>query len=320
MSLQPLATFLVAALVSALVSYPVLHLLTALKSRQTVSEHLGETHQVKQGTPTMGGLIIIPGLAIGLLGLGAGWWLALLGFALIGFIDDFVVPRMLKGKRGLGWKQKLAMELIFAVGAAYLCFGSQWDQVAGASFLILFCANAYNFADGLDALAGGLLLSLGIGLWVILGMLGQPQAGIFAAAVGAALPFLWFNAPPAKVFMGDVGALSIGAVLGLGIWQAGAGLAVSEPTYAIVAMLALAAILIVELVPVPLQILSVKLRGKRMFLRTPIHHAFEHVGIPETTIVWRFLIVQAVMSAFAVLMAYLALRSGGGEIWPFLMD
>lgn len=287
--------------VSALLAAPVLRVLIALKSRQTVSQHL-PGHQVKSGTPTMGGLIVVLGLTAAILAtpaLDRALLVLVLGFAAIGFLDDFVVPRLWPGKRGLGWKEKLILQFAAAGGWVWLAgAASAGAAVAlGAGFVVLFWANAYNFADGLDGLAAGL------GIWIALGVaacafvIGMPSLALVALALVAAMvPFAFLNAPPAKVFMGDVGSLPIGALLGALL----VGLVVVEPRPLVwIAAGLLSLMMAVELVPVPLQILSVKLRKKRLFPKTPIHHAFEDAGWPETRIVSGFVLAQLVLSAVA---------------------
>lgn len=324
---------MIAFIASAISAYPMYRLLLLTKSRQTVSEYLPE-HQGKQGTPTMGGLIILVGVVAALIAQLAMYPLVedseiaqaptiyvaillLIGFAFIGFADDFVVPRLIKGKRGLGWKQKIAMQVVFAALGAGLLF--RWDlgwQFWISLVVILFFANAYNFSDGLDGLAGSLLLTLGLGLAALATHSGASidVKVLIAALMAAVIPFLFLNAPPAMVFMGDVGALPIGACLGLVIAElltrgAMANLA-NGPAVMVLPAIVVSLIMIAELLPVPLQILSVKIRGRRLFTRTPIHHAFEAKGWPETRIVWAFALTQLVLSG-AALYAYLRLLEIG---------
>lgn len=298
------AYFWVPFLVSAVAAYPVLGMLRAMKSRQTIYEHAPETHQVKQGTPTMGGIIILCGLLAGLLMFPRPWWAAfvlVLGFALIGFLDDYVVPRVYNTKRGLGWKQKFVAEVVVAVGGLLTLTQRPSDLVVG-TLVILFCANAYNFADGLDGLAGSTLLGFVAGLGCIGVLVGVPTVlAMCLVLAGATLPFLFLNAPPAKVFMGDVGSMPLGALLGLlvlGLWSTNP----SVPRAVVLAVLGL--MLVVELVPVPLQVGYYKLTKKRLFPFTPIHHAFEKKGWKETRVVATFAIAQLVFSALAVSLAW----------------
>ena len=302
--LQILAlVFWTAFAVAAILAKPVLATLLGLNSRQTVSVHAPEGHQKKQGTPTMGGIIVVAGALAAMLVTGYRDFAAValfVGFALIGFVDDFVVPRRFVGKRGLGWKQKILMQLAVAIGAALLARTSPLG-VALIVFVVLFFSNAFNFADGLDGLAGTLLLGLAGGL-LVLGYLGDMRIVWIVplvALLGAIVPFLFVNAPPAKVFMGDVGSLPIGAVLGYVVAEFALGYRSPDGRLSAVGVLPLVAIsgvMAAELIPVPLQILSVKLRKKRLFPYTPIHHAFEKAGWPETRVVFHFALVQLLLS------------------------
>jgi phospho-N-acetylmuramoyl-pentapeptide-transferase len=319
LSLRELASlgdvFFVSFVVAAISAWPIYKLLLAWKSRQTVSQYAPEGHQAKQGTPTMGGLIILAGAFAGVAfyGLSAsqtyliGPSLVLIGgFGLIGFVDDFVVPRLWANKRGLGWKQKIVMQVAVALLAAWLLAGRHGDalQLATCVFIILFFANAYNFSDGLDGLAGSLLLTLGIGIAAVtvhgqLSLSLEPLV-VLASLMAATIPFLFLNAPPAKVFMGDVGSLPIGACLGLLFVVLTSTDADQEKVMTIWPAVILSLIMVAELVPVPLQILSVKLRKKRLFPYTPIHHAFEKAGWPETKVVWMFALAQLTLSGLAL--------------------
>ncbi len=292
--------------VSGLLAGPILQTLLRLNSRQTVSEYAPEGHQKKQGTPTMGGLIIVAGALAAMAISGYRDFAALtllVGFALIGFVDDFVVPRVYVGKRGLGWKQKIMMQFAVALGAALLTRGNL-AQVGWIFFAVLFYSNAYNFADGIDGLAGTILLGLGGGL-LALGLLGEARTATLvplAALLGGVVPFLFLNAPPAKVFMGDVGSMPIGAVLGYVVARFALGLssggAWTGPV--LLPLLVISLVMAVELIPVPLQILSVKLRKKRIFPYTPIHGAFEKAGWPETRVMFMFALAQFVLAALAI--------------------
>lgn len=306
-----------AALVSLLSSSaaaPIVYrALLAAKSRQTVSQHLPE-HAAKQGTPTMGGLIVLIGLAAGM---SATWQpvmlpaLVIVGvFALVGFLDDFLVPRLWPGTRGLGWAQKLILQLLGTVIPLATWQSLDLVPLAIATFLILFFSNAYNFADGLDSLAGGFGLIWALGMIAISGAAFSQVAGqdalnaILASLAAGFIPFLWLNAPPARVFMGDVGALPIGALMGWCVslpWLAEEFVWHASPATTIAVGLAVFGILLVELVPVPLQILSVKLRKKRLFaFKTPIHHGLQDAGWPETQIAWRFHLLQIGLTLIAL--------------------
>ena len=303
-------------------------LLVAMKSRQTVSQFAPEGHQVKQGTPTMGGLIILVGFLGGLPFVKSNVSLIPIAvlvflFALIGFVDDFVVPRMMPGKRGLGWKQKILMQVVAAIGPLLLGGYTSASAIAIGTIAILFFANAYNFCDGLDGLSGTLLLGLLLGLYGLshswdLITLATPLLFLW---LGAIIPFLYWNAPKAKVFMGDVGSLPIGAFLA-GYWfltvgqpdvirDTAAGVKLLPvyqqiPITLLVAIVVWSLMMVAELVPVPLQIASVKLRKKKIFPYTPIHHAFEKAGWPETRVVFVFAICQLIFSMAAITIAALS--------------
>jgi phospho-N-acetylmuramoyl-pentapeptide-transferase len=329
-----LTPFWIAFGVSALLAWPIYRLLLRLRSRQTIDAFAPESHQVKQGTPTMGGLIIAAGfvaaVAAAQLFPPAEVWgtpanrilpqalLVFLGFAIIGFLDDFVVPRA-TGKRGLGWKQKILLEIGVAGVAVWLLYGTLGLPFWVALFLVLFVSNAYNFSDGLDGLAGSLLLGLVAGLLALVqadAMFLPESAVILTALLGAVLPFLILNAPPAKVFMGDVGSLPIGAVIGLVV--AATFMPAWPPEYVgtgkyplvrwdlALPLLLIGFVMIAELVPVPLQVFWYKLTKRRLFPMTPIHHTFEKIGWPETRVVWIFAIVQLLLSI------------GGVSLWHLL--
>ncbi len=309
--IDPYLGFWIAFFVSAVLALPIRNVLIGLKSRQTVSEFVPE-HAQKQGTPTMGGLIVVAGVLAAL-----GFFMArgeahavwpllplIIGFAAIGFLDDFVVPRRFANKRGLGWKQKLILE--FAVAAAVVAFApatTLWQKAIWA-LLIVSYSNAYNFVDGMDGLAGGVALFFLPGL-AYLGWTANVGGPLWLSAIltGALVPFLFLNAPPAKLFMGDVGSLPIGASIGSMV----ASIVFRENAggnfNVVIALLVLSGVMIAELVPVPLQIASVKLRKKRLFLMTPIHHAFQKKGVPETRVVWGFILVQLLLTAIVITLA-----------------
>ncbi|MBV6457180.1 MAG: Phospho-N-acetylmuramoyl-pentapeptide-transferase [Fimbriimonadaceae bacterium] len=298
----PGVVLIFAAAAGLFVSWPVMWMLRAMKSRQTISQYAPEGHQKKQGTPTMGGLIV-------LLAVGAAFsqWpqglsvplLLLIGFAVIGFVDDYLWPKLKPGSRGLSWKPKLVLQLV-AAWVPLVLWGNIGDwKLAALAILIVAFANAFNFADGLDGLAGGLLAIIG-GAFALIGMLSgnDPLVIEGAACAGGAVAFLFWNSPPARVFMGDVGSLPLGALIG---WMAIESMTPGARDSAnLVTPLVLSGVLLAELVPVPMQILAVKTLKRRIFPATPIHHSFEVKGWPESRIVWTFLLVQVLLAAVAV--------------------
>jgi len=291
---------IVTGLVTAVIGLPTFLLLRRLGVSQKISEYVPE-HSEKHGTPTAGGLMMLlaafavwglativgdwdprPPAAVGL------WFTLISGFALIGFLDDVVLPR-LTSKRGLGWVPKLILQFVVAVPVCWtyleLYGGATWlaahgiEDIVVSSIIVVGVANAVNFTDGMDGLAGGVMVLAAIGLFM-----GGGDAFFCAVLAGCALGFLVYNAPPARLFMGDTGSLMLGA---------GFGFALLAQPQASPWLLVLLAVLVAELVPVPLQILWVKLFKRRLFLRTPIHHAFQHAGVPERRVVGGFLVVQA---------------------------
>ncbi|MGV3616714.1 MAG: hypothetical protein ACO1SV_15410 [Fimbriimonas sp.] len=331
--------FLYGLIPAAVLAWPVYRALLALKARQTVSQHVAE-HAHKQGTPTMGGLMILCGLIPS-----AAWvtmagdenrfgmrtegiLILIIGYALIGFVDDFVVPRLLKGKRGLGWGQKLLLQIGVATIAGMMLSPISGLALAFGVFCVLFFSNAYNFTDGLDWLAGTVLLALASGGAYMAYLLGAPEVTeLFVGLVGATLPFMVMNRPPAKIFMGDVGSMPIGGIFGLGFaaiaWPGVTPALGSVPVKSLLAdstgpvwltqprewivwaaIVVISVVMMMELLPVPIQIASVKLRKKKVFPMTPIHHAYQKAGWKETRIVAMFFSIQVACALIAVAMAY----------------
>ncbi|WP_019009731.1 phospho-N-acetylmuramoyl-pentapeptide-transferase [Deinococcus aquatilis] len=269
---------------------------------QPVRKDGPQTHLVKEGTPTAGGVAFVLALAAVFFPLyftgHAGdsrellLMLAALGMGIIGGLDDFlkVVSRM----RGSGKKELLAREkfplqilvgLIFAYFAAPLAshellpsFGTVGDIIL-LTLVMVGSVNAFNFTDGLDGLLGG------VAIIVLLPLLALSP--VSALLVAVLLGFLWFNAHPARVFMGDMGSHAIGAI------AAGAYI-----LYADVWLLPLAAIIpVVAVLSVVIQVVSFKTRGKRVFRMSPIQHHFELSGWPETHVTLRFWVITAVATA-----------------------
>lgn len=298
------SAFWVAFVSSAVLASPVLALLRRTGSRQEISTFLPE-HQSKSGTPTMGGLLFLPGLILVLALLHSTPLLfVVLGFALIGFVDDYVVPRLIRGQRGLGWKSKLIAQLAIATIFAVWTSPGEWWNIGLCIFLIVFCANSYNFLDGMDGLAGWVLIFLSLGWLGALGFAGglpSPIAIAIVTLIGGIIPFLFLNSFPAQVFMGDVGSMPVGALLGALIlpsmdWVSNGQIAL----WTVAAFCLLLAVFVIELLPVPLQILSVKIRKKRLFGKTPVHHWLQDAGWSESKIVAAFALVQLLLSVSAV--------------------
>jgi phospho-N-acetylmuramoyl-pentapeptide-transferase len=252
-------------------------------------------------------------------------WIVLmvtLGYGLIGFADDFIKLRR-RNSKALPGRTKLILEIAIALVAAWLVMQRQGIPLGQAlavpffkNFLIQFgtfylavgvlvmvgACNAVNLTDGLDGLAIGPVMIAGMVFGLIAYLTGNlvfsnylqlhhvPGAGELAvfcgALVGAGLGFLWFNAPPAMVFMGDTGSLALGGALG----------AVSVVTKHEIVLAIVGGLFVLETVSVIVQVASFKLTGKRVFRMAPLHHHFEKKGWAEPTVVIRFWIISAILA------------------------
>ncbi len=279
----------------------------------------------KKGTPTMGGLMILIALTISTLlwmDTGNGFvWASLfvtLGFGAIGFMDDYdkVTKRSHKGISG---RTRLLIEF-FIAGLACTWIASRTGTtlylpflkdtglalgigyIAFAAFIITGFGNAVNLTDGLDGLAtmpvviaasafaiiayvvGNIRFSDYLGLHHVPG---SGELAVFAAAlIGACLGFLWYNAPPAAVFMGDTGSLALGGALG----------SIAVITNHELVLVVIGGLFVLETVSVIVQVISFKMTGKRVFRMAPIHHHFEQLGWAESTVVIRFWIISIVLA------------------------
>ena len=315
-------------------------IITWLKSKQRygqpIREDGPESHLItKQGTPTMGGVMILLGIFFGTV----LWsdlhnqyiWAVLfitLGFGCVGFVDDYL--KVTKGSSaGISARLRLLVEFMIAGiavlwmmtisgGAAgptggiaaslalpflkgvFIYMG--WYFVLFAAFVIVGSSNAVNLTDGLDGLAivpvmiaaacfG--FISYVVGNTVFADYLqltfvaGTGELAIFCGSLlGASLGFLWFNAPPAMVFMGDTGSLSLGGALG--------AIAVAVKHEIVLGIIG--GLFVLETVSVIVQVVSYKLTGKRVFRMAPIHHHYEKLGWAEPTIVIRFWIIAVILA------------------------
>lgn len=305
-----------------------------LKSRQTNGQPIRtdgpESHILtKQGTPTMGGMMMLLAIAVSTL-LWADLsnqyvWAVLavtLGFGAIGFADDYLKVTK-KHSGGLPGRLKLAAETIIALAVAVwvvnvttdinptglalpffkdLLVDLGWFYIPFAAFVMVGASNSVNLTDGLDGLAivpvmicAGvfLIISYLIGNIVFADYLqvhfvrGTGELTIFCGAIiGAGLGFLWFNAPPAMVFMGDTGSLAMGGALG----------AVAVVTKHEIVLGITGGLFVLETVSVIVQVVSFKLTGRRVFRMAPLHHHFEQKGWAEPTIVIRFWIIACILA------------------------
>ncbi len=283
----------------------------------------------KQGTPTMGGFLILLALSVATL-LWADLtnpfiWAVLfitIGFGLVGFADDYLkVSRA--SSRGVPGKIRLAIEVVIAVLALIWVvratpeplattlslpfvkdFALQlgWFFLPFAAFIVVGASNAVNLTDGLDGLAIGPVIIAASAFALIAYLAGNvvfsnylqihsvPGSGELAifcgAMVGAGLGFLWFNAPPAMVFMGDTGSLALGGGIG----------AVAVVTKHELVLAIVGGLFVLETVSVIVQVVSFKLTGRRVFRMAPLHHHFEQKGWAEPTIVIRFWIISVILA------------------------
>ncbi|MBR5370283.1 MAG: phospho-N-acetylmuramoyl-pentapeptide-transferase [Bacilli bacterium] len=310
---------MVGFLVSAALGLMLIPILKKLRVGQKISIFVGEAHRKKEGTPTMGGLIfILPTIAatLGLILTGKISYtsnlgivlLVFIGYACIGFLDDFLSIR--KGNNeGLTAYQKLFMQVLIAIGFFYIYMrsGGQTSWVVGTlnidiefgwlyGLVILFIlvggSNAVNLTDGLDGLAGGLSAIAFIAFALISLSVGFEDIGIFSLIlVGSLVGFLIFNTHPAKVIMGDTGSLALGAVMG----------AIAILTHRELTLLVVAGVFVVETLTVILQTFWVMVFKRKLFLMTPIHHHFEKLGWQETDIVKLFWVVGLILSMAGII-------------------
>lgn len=292
---------------------------------QPIREDGPQTHLAKRGTPTMGGLMILISMTSSLLlwmDFGNIFvWACLfvtLGFGAIGFLDDY--DKVSKGShKGVSGKIRLLLEFTIAGFAAWLILSKTgtllyvpfFNNLAFdlgllyfgfAAFVMVGAGNAVNLTDGLDGLATMpvviasatfLVIVYLVGNTVFSGYLGIPyvegvgELAIFCGAIiGACMAFLWFNAPPAAVFMGDTGSLALGGALG--------AIAVSAHHEIVLAIVG--GLFVLEALSVIIQVFVYKRTGRRVFLMAPIHHHFEQKGWAESTVVIRFWIISLILA------------------------
>ena len=280
-------------------------------------------HEKKSGTPTMGGLIFTLSTIITIFTLyfmdkikiSSNLLIILFvffGYGLIGFVDDYLKVKHKSNEAGLTRLQKFLAQVFIAIAFFYVYIRHGSNPVIEIyalnikvnlgfmyGFFILFMlvgtSNAVNLTDGLDGLAAGLsaiaILVYGMIAWNSGWLKGYDDVAVFCfILVGGLLGFLVFNAHPAKVFMGDTGSLPLGAVL--------ATLAIL--THREVSLVIVGGVFVIETLSVILQVASVKIRGKKIFPMTPIHHSFEKWGWSETDIVRLFYIVGFILGTGAI--------------------
>ncbi len=289
-------------------------------------------HKDKKGTPTMGGVLIwgsvlivaVLGLALAKLFPGSAFlhgfnfltrsqtWLplfALIAAALIGLVDDYMNIKKI-GPLGGGLRMRhriILYLLVAAIGALWFYFKLNWDviHVPGIGdfslgiwyipfFILVIVATSHstNITDGLDGLAGGVLLAA-FGVFGVIAFVQHhvDLAALCAAIIGALLAFLWFNIHPARFFMGDTGSMALGTTLGI----------VAMLTNSALVLPVVGFVFVLESGSVLIQVVSKKVFGRKVFLSTPLHHHFEAKGWPETKVTMRFWIIAAVCGVLGLI-------------------
>ncbi|MDO5652305.1 MAG: phospho-N-acetylmuramoyl-pentapeptide-transferase [Moraxella sp.] len=339
LALRSLLAVMTSMLIVLIGGKPVINYLRTLKYGQAVRTDGPKTHLVKQGTPTMGGVLILAAI-----GLSTLFWanlsnpyvwilmVVMVIFGAVGWADDWLKIKH-KNPQGLIARKKyfwLSVGALIAGGSLYY-IARQQDTATmnamqdvlipmfkditiplslvpfGLGFIVLTyftingASNAVNLTDGLDGLVALPVVLVTAGLGVFAYVSGHPVWASFmnvpyiaynaevvvvcASIIGAGLGFLWYNAAPAEVFMGDVGALSLGGMLGT----------IAVMSRQELAFVIMGGVFVAEAVSVILQVGSYKLRKKRIFLMAPLHHHFEEMGLKETKVVARFYIVCIIL-------------------------
>ncbi len=316
------------------------YLITFFRTRGTGQPILGkedhgpEHHMKKQGTPTMGGLAIVIAAAVGWLAAHLRpnlafsdqamiMWVGIVVMAAMGFLDDYIKVRK-RHNRGIFWKQKSYVTLGLSMLLAWWLVSSTdvsqtlsftratlpgWHLampvfVVFTGVMIWATSNAVNVTDGLDGLAGGSAM-MGFLAFTIIAYWEFRNPGVYgdvinpldlavlaAAFAGGCAGFLWFNAAPARIFMGDVGALAIGTALAL--------LAITTNTQLLIILICGINVMEAGSVAIQMGVFKASGRKKRLFRMSPIHHHFELVGWPETTVIIRFWIIAGICTASAL--------------------
>ncbi len=330
-TIRTVYAILTALLISFVIGPWVIEKLRSFQMRQVVREDVPTRHLSKNGTPTMGGSLILMALLIPTL-LWADLtnryiWVVLLttlGFGLLGFLDDY---KKVRDKDGMGIKARYKFPIQVAMGlvTSWVLFAAighdsrltfpffkkmmpdlgSWYILFGM-FVIVGTANAVNLTDGLDGLAIGPVL-IASGTFILFCYLaghyqfasylqipfvrGSGELTILCGALlGAGLGFLWFNTYPAQVFMGDVGSLALGAALGT----------IAVVTKQEFLLVIVGGIFVAETLSVIIQVISYRVRKKRVFRMAPIHHHFELKGWAEPKIIVRFWIIGIILGLIAI--------------------
>ncbi len=289
-----------------------------------------ESHKKKAGTPTMGGIIIIGAVLVSIFLWGnftSIYLITLIGATILlvglGFADDYI-KSILKRKEGIPARVKLLFQMLIALAVALLVYyfpsnkteattlyvpfinaavadmGFLW--VVFAVVVIVAATNAVNLTDGLDGLAIGSVMTVGVSLGIMAYLAGHakiagylripyiPESAeltvFIAALMGASIGFLWFNSNPATVFMGDTGSLALGGIIGI------VAVMIKKEIFLFI----VGGVFVVEVLSVIIQVVSFKLRGKRVFKMAPFHHHLELSGWPEQKVVVRMWVLGIILA------------------------
>lgn len=322
-------SFLSAFIIGMLLAPLVLMVARKLKAGQSILKYV-EQHDQKAGTPTFGGLIFLPAVVI-VVGIFGGFkhvlartaTVVFVAYGLIGFLDDFIKVKT-KNNQGLKAYQKIVFQVGVALVTAFFAYGSpyigskialnfslpDWDMgylyIPFAVVTFLALSNGVNLTDGLDGLAGTttLIYSLTFTVIMILEYVSAVEYGktqyalelkhliiLSVAVIGGVTSFLWFNNHKASIFMGDTGSLALGGFCAV---QA---LFIKNPLVSIL----IGIMMVVSCISVIVQVISFKLRGKRVFLMAPFHHHLELKGINEGKIVGYYAIITLVAGVTALI-------------------
>ncbi len=315
--LQIIAPLIISFAVTVLLGPVIIPWLKKLHASQTEREYL-KTHVAKNGTPTMGGIMILAGLFVGAVISAAKYPKVLpvlvlaIGFGLIGFLDDFLKVALHRSDGLLAWQKMLLQIVVTTIFAVWLIkftdvdlqimipFATQklvtipeWLAVVILYFAVLGTVNGTNFTDGLDGLASSVTIVVAVFFLLASKILGGDIEPVCAAMAGALCGFLVYNHYPAKVFMGDTGSLALGGFV------AGAAYLLHMPLFILIAGF----IYVIEVLSVILQVASFKISHgkKRLFRMAPIHHHFEKSGYSEKQIVTAFTLITVLCCIIGIL-------------------
>lgn len=307
-----LSAFIAFAVVAVLGPF-VIPALRRLKVRQTEREELH--HESKNGTPTMGGIMILIAVAAAAIPF-AGVspriipiLVLTLGFGLIGFLDDYLKVVLHRSDGLLAWQKFLLEIVVTTIFTLYIIFFSDislliripftehmvdigWVAIPVLYFAVIGTVNGVNFTDGLDGLSSSVTIPIAIFFAIASLLLGGDASVAAGAVAGALMGFLLYNAYPAKVFMGDTGSLALGGFV------AGIAYVLQMPIFIVI----VGGIYVIEVLSVIIQVTYFKAtHGKRIFRMAPIHHHFEKGGWSETRIVAVFMVITILLCLLGIL-------------------